>query len=185
MIALLLTKITFYNILTQAIGVLAMCVAIVSFQAKKSFLIIIFQTVSSTLWMIHFLMLSAYTGAILNGVIVIRNIVYAFHGKKKWASNIIWVFVFSAAIIAVSIFTWKGIISILPMLGSICTTISFYIINPQKLRIVSFVSSPLWLVYDALNRSYPGVITEVFVMISIIIALIRYSKKKEDTVKTV
>src|SRR5574344_737522 len=83
------------TIIIQAICVLAICFAIFSFQAKKRSSILLFQSAASTLWMIHFILLAAYTGAILNFIIVLRNVVYYFRGKHKWADSVAWIFVFS------------------------------------------------------------------------------------------
>jgi hypothetical protein len=45
-------------------------------------------------------------------------------------------------------------------------------------RAVSFLSSPCWLVYNIINFSIPGILTEVFAMCSIIVGILRIDLPK-------
>ncbi len=168
------------EILAQIIGIAALACAVISFQQKTHKYILLFQLTANTLFTIHFSMLGAYTGAILNGIGIFRSLVFVNKGKK-WADNIAWFWLFCALSAVVGIFTWSGIVSLLPVAGMILTTAAFWIKAPKLVRRVAFPSSPLWLVYNLYNRSYGGAITEIINMISIIIAMIRLDFKKEKT----
>lgn len=163
------------EILTQVIGAIAMILAIVSFQAKNSKRILTFQVIGSTCWTVHFVLLGAYAGALLNIISVIRNLIF-YQKDKKWARSVWWIPAFSLAGAVIIAFTWDGLKCLLPLFGVMATTVSFFMTDANKLRCLSLIASPLWLVYDALNGSYFGTATEVFCIVSIIIALIRYSR---------
>ena len=68
--------------IAQVIGFFAMAFAIISFQMKTSGKILIVQSIASGLWIVHFILLSAYTGAVLNIFSVARNFLYYFLQKK-------------------------------------------------------------------------------------------------------
>ncbi len=166
--------------IAQIIGVFALVSAVIAFQQKTHKNILIFQFTSDILFVLHFALLDAYTGAILNGIAALRGLVFVNRGKK-WADNILWFWLFCFASVVSGIFTWSGMLSLLPVLGMILTTVAFWIKDPKLVRRVAFPSSPLWLVYNLANRAYGGVITEIINMISIIIAMIRLDFKKENT----
>ncbi len=165
------------QIIAQILGFVAFACSVISFQRRTHKGIVALQLTSNVLFAIHFCLLGAYTGAVLNGIAAVRACVFVNKGKK-WADNFIWFVVFCALSIIAGIFTWDGIVSILPILGMICTTIAFWIKTPKYVRMSAFPSSPLWLVYNIINKSCGGVITEIINMISIIIAMIRLDLKK-------
>ena len=53
------------------------------------------------------------------------------------------------------------------------------------IRIVSFVGSPFWLAYNLSSRAYGSAIGDLLTMGSIVIALIKYRKTKENVNNTV
>ena len=165
--------------MAQLVGFAAFVCAVLSFQRRTHKGIVALQLTSNILFTMHFCLLGAYTGAVLNGIAAVRAGVFVNKGKK-WADNFIWFIVFCALSIAAGILTWDGVSSILPILGMICTTIAYWLKTPKYVRMAAFPSSPLWLVYNIVNNSYGGVITEIVNMISIIIAMIRLDFKKEN-----
>lgn len=167
------------EIVAQIIGIVALVAAVISFQQRTYKGILVLQLVSSGLFAFHFAMLGAYTGAVLNAIAAVRSLIYAYKGKP-WADNILWFWLFCVLSVMVGVFTWNGPLSILPVLGMISTTAVFLTKTPKMVRIVSFPSSPLWLVYNIFTHSLGGVITEVISMISIIVAMIRLDFKKDN-----
>lgn len=130
--------------------------------------------------MLHFYCLGAYTGAAMNMVDVFRSLVFINRGKK-WADNVLWVILFSCLCVVSCIFTWIGPLSILPMSGMILTTVSMWLKDPKWVRRISLPSSPLWITYNALTKSYAGVCTELFVITSIIVGMLRHDVKRKPT----
>ena len=164
--------------IAQVLGFFAMAFAIISFQMKTSGKILIVQSIASGLWIVHFTLLSAYTGAVLNIFSVARNFLYYFLQKKDVKGKVY--FSTGAAVVGlcVSVFTYENLWSLLPMIATVIQCYSFSIVRAKYLRIATLFASPFWLTYDVYFRSYVGTATEVFAMISMIVALIRY--RKED-----
>lgn len=172
----------------QIIGYIATVICILSFQSKTQKGIVIMQTFSAALFAIHFYMIEAYSGALLNVVASIRAIIFTFR-HKKWAGNVIWVYVFGFLALAcyfttIFVFTPNAtiktcFIELLPTLGIVATTIATRLENAKLVRRYSFISSPLWLIYNAIMGSIGGVITETFNIVSIITAMVRLDFKKK------
>ncbi len=65
----------------------------------------------------------------------------------------------------------------------ITTTFAFRQKEGKRVRLLSLLNSPLWLVYNALNESIGGAITEVFCLISIGIGYIRHDRTQNNDIK--
>ena len=160
-------------IFAQSLGVIALTIAILSFQQNSQKRIVTMQMISSVFWCIHFCLLGATLGGVLNAIGFFRAAIFR-NRDKEWASSPIWFFLFCALFIGAAIYFWEGAVSLLPMCAMLLTTISFWIKNPTAVRIVSAPSSPFWFIYNWFFHSYPGMLTETFVFSSICVAIARY-----------
>jgi len=168
------------EIVAQIIGIIALANAVTSFQMKTHKGILTFQLISTALFIVHYALLEAYTGAVLNAIAMLRSVVFINKGKA-WARSVLWLVFFCAASIATAFLTWDGsFVSILPVLGMLFTTIAFWIKTPKYVRMVAFPSSPLWLIYNVSNCAWGGAVTEVINMASIIVAMIRLDFRKNN-----
>lgn len=168
-----------YGLIAQIIGFFGLLCCMTAYQMRTQKKIVTVQIVSCTFFTIHFLMLGAYTGALLNCIAALRSVVFA-NKDKKWGKSNWWIVFFSFVSMVAVAFTWEGAISLLPMLGMVLTTISWGIEKANLVRAISLPSSPLWMIYNFISKSMAGVLTESFVMISIITAIIRLDLKKKE-----
>ena len=152
-------------------GIACMCL---SYQFKKSRTLFMIQLIASLLFSIHFLLLGAYTGMILNGIEILREYLL-LQDDKPWA-NRKWVIWGMAAVMALAgILTWEGWYSIFSVIGSTAGTFFLWTRDPKKLRLGSlFVVSPGWMTYNICVLSIAGIVTEALSMGSILISFIRY-----------
>lgn len=177
-----------FQIFVQCVGFAAMAFGIGSYQAKRRGSIIFIQVVGSLLWSAQFLLLGKWTGAILNVLAILRGLCYL--KKDKWNVGMrLWMpILFSLAFLAAGILTVPGLfsgavkaealfLSLLPVLAMVLSSFGLSLTEENKIRAVCFFASPPWLVYDLLSGSAAGVINEGFVMVSIVIALIRYRNR--------
>jgi hypothetical protein len=158
----------------QIVGIFALLVAIYSFQQRERKGILFFQTISCILFTTHFLLLGAYTGAAFNLIGLGRCLVFYHRGQKKWASSPIWLAVFFVLIMGTVVATWDGVVTLFPTAAMFFTTVSLWVSKARFVRLLSLPSSPLWLIYNLINRSYAGILTESFMMVSILIAIVRF-----------
>lgn len=168
--------------LAQIIGFGGTALTIVAYQQSKRKNILLCTVISAALFTVHFILLGAYTGAVMNFFAGLRSLVF-MNNTKPWAKSKIWVGVFMVIYTVACIVTWEKWYSVLPLIAMLLTTVSNWLQSERKIRFLTFPNSPCWLVYNILNNSVAGIITEIFVMSSLIIAIIRYDlikpKKKE------
>jgi len=166
------------GMLIQLIGLFGLASSMLSYQMKTQKKIVLIQIISCSFFTVHFYLLGAYTGAMLNFIAAARSIVFA-NKDKKWGKSNWWIVFFSIVCIVAVGFTWENALSLMPMAGMVLTTISWGIENARLVRAISLPSSPLWMVYNAVTGSAAGVLTEAFVMVSIISAMIRLDIPKK------
>ena len=173
---------TAYDLTVQAVGLVAMFFCIAAFQAKKRNTILVMQMIGMGMWTLHFLLLGEYAGAAMNGLAVVRAVFYVQREKHEWANSKIIPAVFVALFIGAGLFTWYlgDDMWYLPSIAMTITSIGLFFRNEQTVRKINLFSSPPWIVYNAFAHSVPAVFTESMTMVSVIIALIRYRKKKND-----
>ena len=192
-----------FEILIQAIGFVAIAVNIIAVQFNRYGTIIFFKTLGSLLFALHYLLLGAFTGMIMDIIGSIRNIIFSYNVRNN-RSNKIPVIFFSLITlvfgIATIILTWNVskifwtdnvkiatiimvFISILSIIAKLISTISYSIKNPHRMRMFNLPSASCWLVYNLITFSIAGVINEVMTIGSIIIAELRFKKPRHLTIK--
>lgn len=168
---------TTFEIVTQIIGFVGFFLAVLTFQTNKHKSITLLKCASDAMFVVQFIMLGAYTGAMMNGIGCARNIVYAQLVEKK--KSVKWaVIIFSAIVIVSGIFTWKGPISLLAIIGKLLSTLSYAFKSPKNVRRMTIPVCLVWAVYDLICGSWAGVMTEVFTLGSIAIAYFRFEHNK-------
>ena len=130
------------------------------------------------------IMISALTGALINGVAVFREIVFFNRDKHKWASYRIWLYVFVVLMGASPALTWQGLPSILPAIGSALAVIGFYCRDTHHTRIIGLFAQSFWLAYTILIPNIGGIIANIIQLTAATLGLIRdhRDKKKAATV---
>lgn len=169
-----------FDIIVQAIGFIGIGLNIWAVQFNKHWQIVLLKTLGSIAFVTQYILLKAWTGAAMDGIGIVRNLLFIFLVRKE-KPTFIWTIIFSVFTVVAGAFTWEGIISILAIIAKLLSTVSYGINNSHMIRMINLPSSGCWLVYNALHFSLAGLLNEVFVITSIIIAEIRlyYKNKKE------
>lgn len=175
------------ELLIQALGLLGMVMNLVSFQLKEQKKLIRLQFYSSIVFSAHYLLLGATMGAILNMIGICRAFVFS-NKEKPWAQKKGWLPAFIAVYVVVYLLTftvfgkertlYNILLELLPVIGMTATTIGFRLENATKVRLLSLTNAPTWLVYNILNGSAGGALTEIFCLISVVVGILRLDIKK-------
>ena len=175
------------ELLIQALGLIGMTMNLISFQLKEQKRLIRLQFYSSIVFSVHYLLLGATMGAILNMIGICRAFVFS-NKEKKWAQKKGWLPAFIAvyAVVYILTFTVFGkectaynlLLELLPVIGMTATTIGFYLENATKVRLLSLMNAPTWLVYNVISGSIGGALTEVFCLISVVVGILRLDIKR-------
>lgn len=164
--------------IAQIIGFIPMVLSYFVFHFNDRKAMITTKAISDLLWMIHFLMLGAYSGALTNAVCAVRGVVFSQRGKKKWASSIVIPIAFCIFTLSVTLVSWAGFKSLLPVIGSCLGIIGYWCNNPENIRKFNFPGIVLWLIYGIMTLSLSTIICNIVSMASIIITEIKVRKEK-------
>ena len=174
---------TFFDVIVQAIGVVAMILTIGCYQLKRRRFILTAQYSGNVLWCVHYFFLGAWPALVTNALNAVRGFIYSL--DKKWAKSNIWVAVFIVLPITAQLIllylklvdfnTWY---SYLPIVATIIAAVALRIPDENKMRTTYITSVPLWIIYNALAGSIPGTLSAAFTLVSLIVALVRYRKKR-------
>lgn len=165
------------ELIGQLIGFVAVMFTVLSFQAKSRGRILLLQTAGSFTWAVHFCLIGTFTSAAMNGLSVVRNLVYAKKDSWRWVRNPVTPSLVIAAVLGLTAFTYEGPVNLLPMAATVISSIAFYLDRERTIRILSLIVSALWFTSNIIEFSIAGICTELFNMTSISIALIRFARR--------
>ena len=167
------------GIIAQGIGFVAMALCIGSYQMKTGRGLILCKMAGDIVYIVHFLMLGAYSGCVTLAVSSLNALVYSQQEKHAWAGWKGWRWFFCLLLIAACTLTWQPTFPLFPNLCSVVSITSVIwvtwsgsgnMIRYGKL----FVAGPTWILYALAARSWSGVLCELFGMCSAMVAIFRY-----------
>lgn len=148
-----------YDVITQAVGIIASLFIIYSFTHKVDNHLKYFMMAGNFFFVIHFFMLAAYAGmavAIINCFRVALSI--KFHRSNKM------MFSFMAIYIVTGCLIYESPSDVLPIISSLAGTFALYKLSGIKLRAFSLIGSCSWITYGIIHHSIGGILTESSVM---------------------
>ncbi len=168
-------------IIANIIGVLAVTLFVLSYQQKTRKGIILCNTLSRGLYVVQYLLLGAFEGAVLD----ILGMGVSLLAQKKDTSairkNLPAVIIATDLIVLVAgLLLYENIFSLLPICGVLLHTGAFWMTKERCIRAVSFLGSPFWFVYNLVSRAYGSAIGDALTMGSIAVAIVRYDVLKQE-----
>jgi len=164
-------------LLGNIFGLIATVFSFIAFQMKTPKKLLFMNSCVLVSIIISYAILEAWSGAALNALCLFRNYSYTKLDKKpfsyKW-----WPYVLAVVLGGIGALSWQGPITLFVMFALMINTIFMSLNDNQKLRASTLVSSPMIIVYDALNQAYIPILLESMVVISSTIGLIRFRKKR-------
>lgn len=160
--------------LAQLFGIVALIILIISFQKNNKKSLLKYQIFSSLFFAIQYLCLNAITGCLMNLMTMIRNIVY----KKFKRTPLFLVLLIIISMITLSVFSYNGIISLLPTLAVILYSIALWQKNLTITRITEVISCSLFIVYNINVLAITGLISTIIELFFAIVAIYRFDIKK-------
>jgi hypothetical protein len=139
-----------------------------------------------SLFTVHFAMLGSSSGAIQNALGVARNLLILLIPAGTKANRIAEAVILSLFGL-IPVFEWFlpflpfSWWDLLPAVAMVIGSLLFWSAQSKKIRIAQlFVISPCWLTYDIVFRSFPGMVTEIFNMTSVLVAFFRFRRLAKD-----
>lgn len=161
------------EIIIQVIGFWGMAANFLSFQFKKHKNILIMRTVNEGLFILQYFLLGALSGAYLNLVGCIRNIIFTKQ-VEKGKSTKFGIIIFSVLFTVFGLISFDGIKSIMLILAKVLSTVAYGNKNTKVIRIVSFLTHVSYLFYNIAVFSIAGAVSDIIILVSLIIAITRF-----------
>ena len=95
------------EIVVQGLGAIGFFFGVVAFQSNKHRTMVVCRILNEIFFGIQFILLGAYTGAVMNGLSCLRNAIF-IRNVEKGRSNKPWVAVFIVIIMLYGILSWNS-----------------------------------------------------------------------------
>ena len=118
------------------------------------------------------------TASALNFVAAVKCVAYYVRNKRNSQSLVLPIF-FTVLVFVTSLLTWDGWYSILIMTGLLVNSVGLALSNPQTIRKLTLIKSPLCLAYNVLVLSSGGILYEVAVFVSAVLGILKNKKRQE------
>lgn len=153
---------------------------ILSYQCRSSRRLLLVQMLGALVYASHFALLGAYSGAISQLITMCNCALLGFGADdpRAWSAWRGWKWLVAACYVIFTLMTMHSAADLLPCVGSVATTFAAWTRVGRDIRLAKlFVSGPCWAVYDILNHSISGVLTQLIGMLSVLISILRYGWK--------
>lgn len=125
-------------------------------------------------------MLNGYTGAAMSVIMMLRDLTLLIQewGKSKGKEinkklDLIILIVTVILIVALTIFTYNGPLSLLSVVATLVTTFALWQKDVKMYKVLGLIAGILWLAYNIFIMSIMGIILETILVICSIIGYIK------------
>lgn len=167
-------------IASQIVGLAAVGLYLLSYQLKKRNAIVWITCISNALYVTQYIMLGAFSGAIMDFMSTVSSFLAAKKNGKAFRKYAKAVAVSNMLVITAvglaSAYLQREWIELLPLAGALFQTGGLWFDDEQTIRKFGLCSAPCWLVYNFISQAYGASVGSVCAIVSIIISMIRYRK---------
>lgn len=169
------------KILANVIGLAAVAMFVLSYQMKTRRSIIFFNAGSRVLYVLQYILLGAFEGAVLDvsGFLVSLLAQNKDRGLLK-RHPILTALGGNLLILAMGLAVYQNVFSLLPIAGVMLETGALWMSREKHIRFLSFFAAPFWLVYNLLFAAYGSAAGNVLTIVSIALAIFRYDIRGKE-----
>ena len=160
-------------IIGNIIALIASLLMVYSGIIKKKKNILLVQSIQIGLSVISNIVLNGITGAIINALSFIRNILC----YKDKLNNVAKIIITILAIILTIIFNNLGIIGLLPLISTVVYIWFMTIKDVIKFKYLIIFTMILWSIYDLTIQSYTACIFDILTVISNMISITKLKRR--------
>ena len=162
------------DFIIQVIGFIGLVFFVVSYQIRSNRALFLCQLLGCIVFSIQLYLLGAYTGARGLLINILRNLLLLKVNDWQWVKSKLTLSAILVLLLAMTVYTWAGWISLLPLASVGITTIGYWTNDAQKIRLSQLFGSPCTLIYDIIIRSWGGAMSEAITLVSIIVSIYRF-----------
>ena len=144
----------------QLVGIEGLLLILISYRRKGTNQILFVQLLASLCYIVHYLLLGAFSGLFICFIDFIRDILYYKTDKDRL------IFFLSAPVyILIGLFNYHTYVDVLPTIASIND--GFWLTKHKKAIVIgAIISCILWIFYDYAYKSYTGIFDCTIIIIS-------------------
>jgi len=166
------------DVIAQLFGFVALTLLLFSIQSNKKRTVLFFQILANAFFGLQYIILQTVSAALMNFVAIFRSVVYYLYAKKDKKAPVIVLLFLLILIIILSISTFNGLISLLPVIATVVYTYGTWQDNMTIYRLIVIVGAIFWLIFNVEVGAYVSVFSSILELISGIVAVCRYDLKK-------
>lgn len=164
-----------FSILAFIALVLSICIK----DRKESLFI---QSLNCLFEAIYSFIINAFTGAILSIVNFIRTFIFIQSERINKRIYLLILVLFEGIIITNCIFTWNGLISVLPTIGSIIRTYCLWQSNMKLVRISGIATGILYGLYYSYYQSWFIVMGDIILLVTSMISIYKNDIRRSKNI---
>lgn len=165
-------------IIAQILSFTAMIINMIAVQFKSKKQILLTIVISNVLFVISYIFLKAYIGAITCGITAIEILINTILENKGKKTPLYLIILYLIISISIGIFSFSNIIDLLPIFASILFILTLIQSKEKNVRLLILGNLMSWVIYDFFVKAYLAGISDTFVISSTITAIVRYDIKK-------
>lgn len=130
------------------------CIALFAFPKRKVALIFRFAfdviTIINSICLYLYLNDKVLLALVASSAVgALRDVVFLFKEKHKWADSYWWLLFFAVALTVFSVLGWGGWLTLLPIIGTVINTYALYLKDYKKMKIVTIFGQICFITYYA------------------------------------
>jgi hypothetical protein len=169
-----------YPILYNAIGVISIVLQFMIFQMKRKKQIVFVGILSDIGWLSYFALQGDFISGTANIIGIMSKIIILLQDKYKWAKSKLWNVFFVAFAVVFSILTFKVWMDVFALIACTLSILAFFMKDENNIRKVALLAYCAFACNSISKLYIVALIADVTALISCIIALIRYKKKRTE-----
>ena len=167
-------------ILAQILSFTAMLINMIAVQLKTKKQILLTIVVSNLLFIVSYILLGAYVGALTCGTVAIEIIINTILEDKGKTTPKLFIILYLVISVLLGIITFGSLIDLLPIVASILFILTLIQAKEKYVRLLILGNSLSWIIYDFFVSAYLAGVSDLFVIASTITAIIKYDTKEQS-----
>ena len=163
----------------QGIGFLGTLTVAIGMQQRQYNRIVACKITNEIISGFQYLLLGGFTGMAVNFASCFANGTYWWR-IRKGKSTLPFQIVFGIMFVVIGSLSWHGWVSLFVIAAKLISSVALGINNTRVIRILNLISTPCWLMYNIYMFNIAGMCSDLIMLTSLIIAVIRLDIRKTE-----
>lgn len=163
-------------IIAQILALVACGISCASYLFKKKTHFLLFQIAVNAAYCIQYCLLNAPSGAVNNGVFILKYIIFFIIAYKNLENPKWLMFLFCGFSVVFGTFAISEWYTVIPIIASVLFTYALWQDSPVVLRITAAVCDVMWILFNILTSAYVLAVYSAVELVFIIVTMAKLIK---------